>query len=238
MIRLGVTGTDTGVGKTVVAASLIALLRARGQRVAGMKPVETGVKRGDPESDAALLSGAAGGSDPPELVCPVVLHDALAPWLASEQAGTTVDLVALDRAFESLAKGKDAIVVEGAGGLLVPLTREAAFDTLFRRWRLDLIVVAADRLGVLNHTLLTVRAARAAGLVVRGVVLNAGAGAGWGGDRSNLSALRRLLAGVPVTTFPPVANPRNPDTLASIAERAGLDALLPLDLDPDSATIP
>ncbi|MEX1256932.1 MAG: dethiobiotin synthase [Gemmatimonadota bacterium] len=238
MIRLAVTGTDTGVGKTVVAAALVALLRARGRTVAGMKPVETGVRRGDPASDAALLSAAAGGGDPLELVCPVVLPDPLAPWIAAERAGTAVDLAALDQAFETLARGKDAIVVEGAGGLLVPLTREIRFDTLFRRWRLDLIVVAADRLGALNHTLLTLEAARSAGLAVRGVVLNAGGGAGWGGDKSNLRALRELLAGVPVTTFPPVADPRSPKALASAAERAGLGALVPLDLDPDPAMAP
>jgi dethiobiotin synthetase len=227
MIRLGVTGTDTGVGKTVVTAALVALLRSRGVSVAAMKPVETGVRRGDPSSDAALLSAAAGGSDPLDRVCPVVLPDPLAPWIAAERAGTPVDLDVLDRAFEALSRGREAIVVEGAGGLLVPLTRETRFDTLFRRWGLDLVVVAADRLGVLSHTLLTVEAAVRSGLPVRGVVLNAGAAPGWGGHESNAGALRELLPGVVVTTFPPVNAPRDPSALLAAAAEARLDALIP-----------
>jgi len=238
MIRLGVTGTDTGVGKTVVAAGIVALLRARGLRVAGMKPVETGVARGDAASDAALLSGAAGGDDPLDLVCPLVFPDPLAPWIAARRAGVEVDLRTLDRAYQALSQGREAIVVEGAGGLLVPLTRGVRFDGLFRRWGLDLIIVAADRLGVLNHTLLTVEAAKRVGLSVRGVVLNVGKGHAWGGDASNLTALRELLEGVPVTTFPSVMDPRNLNELADAAERAGLDALVPLDIDPDPANAP
>ena len=84
-----------------------------------------------------------------------------------------MDLDALDRAFHALAEGRDAILVEGAGGLLVPLTRDLAYDGLFVGWGLDLVVVAGNRLGTINHTLLTVRAAHDAGLRVRGVVLNA-----------------------------------------------------------------
>ena len=227
MIRLGVTGTDTGVGKTVVAAALLALLRRRGMRVAGMKPVETGVAPGDPASDAALLRTAAGGYDLPEEVCPLTLPEPLAPWVAARRTGTDVDIDVLDAAFDRLCEGRDAIVVEGAGGLLVPLTRDLAFDGLFRRWRLGLIVVAGNRLGVLNHALLTVRAARAAGLEVQGIVLNSLLpGEAGTVERTNADAVAELFQNLPVLPFPCLPRPHDIDVLAEAAESAGLDALI------------
>jgi dethiobiotin synthetase len=171
-------------------------------------------------------------------VCPVVFPDPLAPWIAAARVGIDLDLGVLDGAFERLGHGRDAIVVEGAGGLLVPLTREMSFGQLFLRWQLGVIVVAADRLGVLNHTLLTVEATRRMGLRVLRVVLNAGKSGAWGGDASNLSALRELLAGVPVTTFPSVLDPRNVNELADAAQRAGLGDLVSSDIDLDPAMNP
>lgn len=227
MIRIGVTGTDTGVGKTLVSTALLALLRRRGLRVAGMKPVETGVARDDPRSDAALLRAAAGGADPLEAVRPVLLAEPLAPWVAAERAGTRVDPAALDAAFRRLAEGRDAVVVEGAGGLLVPFTRDLAFDGLCVAWELDVVVVAGNRLGVVNHTLLTVRAAHDAGLRVRGVVLNTlSPERGGVTEETNLSALEELLAPVPVLPLPRLPDPDDPERLADAAEAAGLGALV------------
>jgi dethiobiotin synthetase len=227
VIRLGVTGTDTGVGKTVVAAAIVTRLRARGLRVAGMKPVETGLERGDPASDAALLRAAAGGDAPEALVCPVVLPEPLAPWLAARRAGRVIELEALDCALDALEDGRDAVVVEGAGGLLVPVTEGVAFDALFRRWDAKLIVVAGNRLGALNHTLLTVQAARAAGLEVRGVVLNALAPATTAvADETNLASLAELLPDLPVIPFPWLENPRDLGALERAAARSGLDAMI------------
>lgn len=226
-IRIGVTGTDTGVGKTVVAAALVAMLRGRGWRVAGMKPVETGVRPDDTASDAVTLREAAGGDDPIELVCPVMLEDPLAPWVAARLAGREISLDQLDGALEALGRGRDTVVIEGVGGLLVPLTRDIWFDALFRRWGAGVIVVALDRLGVINHTLLTVRAARAAGLAVHGVVLNAGCEPGDTSRQTNRDTLAALLPDTPVITFPPVEHTRNWSALAAAAENAGLDALLP-----------
>jgi dethiobiotin synthetase len=228
VIRLAVTGTDTGVGKTVVATALLAMLRRRGLRVAGMKPIETGVVRGDPASDAALLRIAAGAGDPLDDVCPVVLPDPLAPLVAAHRAGIELDVTALDTAFARLSGGRDAIVVEGAGGLLVPITATMAFDQLFRRWRLELIIVAANRLGAINHVLLTVRAARAAELTVRGVVLvEAEEGAQDLAVATNAEVLASLIPDVPIARFPFVACPTDREALAAAAERAGLDALVP-----------
>lgn len=227
MIRLGVTGTDTGVGKTFVSTVLLGMMRARGLRVAAMKPVETGVSADDPRSDAAQLRAAAGGEDPLERVRPMVLAEPLAPWVASARGGTTVDLAALDSAFAALCQGRDAVLVEGAGGLLVPITRDVAFDGLFVQWDLDLVVVAGNRLGAINHTLLTVRAAHDAGLRVRGVVLNAlGPQPPRIAQSTNLETLAELLAPIPVLPFPWMRKPEDAGHVREIAEENGLGALL------------
>lgn len=227
MIRLGVTGTDTGVGKTVVSTVLLRLMRARGMCVAGMKPVETGVSPGDTASDAARLRDAAGEDDPMQLVRPLLLKEPLAPWVASARGGTRVDLDALDAAFRTLSQGRDAILVEGAGGLLVPLTREIAYDGLFVQWDLDLVVVAGNRLGAINHTLLTVRAAHDAGLRVRGVVLNTvGPEPPRIAESTNLETLADLLAPVPVLHFPWLRKPQDERWVLEVAEESGFDRLI------------
>jgi dethiobiotin synthetase len=225
MIRLGVTGTDTGVGKTVISVALVALLRRRGLRVAAMKPVETGVLPGAP-TDAARLRAAAGGGDRPGDVGPITYAEPLAPFVAAERTGRRVDLEALDAAFGRLAAQRDAVVVEGAGGLLVPLTERVSYAELLARWRLGLVVVAANRLGAINHVLLTVQAARAAELRIRGVVLNDGAGAAPDlATATNAAALARLLPGIPVLSWPRLTD-MSDDALAVEAERLGLGRLI------------
>jgi dethiobiotin synthetase len=227
MIRLGITGTDTGVGKTYLSTVLLTLLRRRGHHVAAMKPVETGVKADDPASDAMRLREAAGADDPLELVRPILLAEPLAPWVALNRSGGTVDLGALDTAFAQLSEGRGAILVEGAGGLLVPLTRDLAYDGLFVGWGLDLIVVAGNRLGTINHTLLTVRAAHDTGLRVRGVVLNAmSPDPGGIAEQTNLEALSELLDPVPVLPFPWIRKDRALDYAADIAEENGFSRLI------------
>ena len=198
MIRIGVTGTDTGVGKTVITRAIVAALRDDGRRVAAMKPVESGGTE-----DAEQLWRAAGMSHPMELVCPVSLAEPLAPLLAARRAEIDVDLRAIDAAFARLSAVSDAIVVEGAGGLLVPITMHESFATLFRRWELDVVIVAANRLGVLNHTLLSVAAAREHGLRVRAVVLNTISDEPQGlAESTNLEMLRELLPAMNVLPFP------------------------------------
>lgn len=172
MIRLGITGTDTGVGKTIVGCALASGLRRRGLRVAAMKPVETGVAAGDESRDGARLARAAGGQLPLSVLAPLTFPDPVAPLAAARHVGSTVDLGLLDHAVRTASSGADALLVEGAGGLLVPITPGVAFDTLFARWDLKVIVVAANKLGVINHTRLTLAVARAKGLDVSLVVLN------------------------------------------------------------------
>lgn len=172
MIRLGITGTDTGVGKTVVACAIASGLRRRGLRVGGMKPVETGVSADDPTRDGARLARAAGSTLPLSMLAPLTYSDPVAPLVAARRSGTPVDLALLDHAMRTVSNDADALVVEGAGGLLVPISERVAYDTLFSRWKLDAVVVAANRLGVISHTRLTLAALRAAGITISMVVVN------------------------------------------------------------------
>lgn len=227
----GVTGTDTGVGKTIVAAALAAALRRQGARVGVFKPVETGVAVGMDPPDAALLRAAAGETQPLESVCPFTFVEPLAPMIAAERAGTRIGLDALDAAWARATGGVDATIVEGAGGLLVPVTEHTTYATLFARWRLGIIVVAANRLGVLNHSALTVQAAESAGLRVHAVVLNTlTATPADLAARTNVDALRQLLPGRAVVTFPYLPDPHHIPSLAGAAASSGLLAALPLAL--------
>ena len=227
MIRLAVTGTDTGVGKTVVACGLAAALHRRGLRVAAMKPVETGVSFADPARDGALLARAAGDASTLAITAPIVLSDPVAPLLAARRMGSMLDLATLDAAFARAVTGADAIIVEGAGGLLVPVTERESFDAIFARWELDLVIVAANRLGVINHTRLTIAAARAAGLQVRAVVLNGAAPDPGDVSRGDNAALiAELEPDIPTFELPWMADPRDLGRLAEVIERCGvLDAI-------------
>ena len=228
MLRIGITGTDTGVGKTVVSCALLAALRARGLVARGMKPVETGVTDRARGTDAARLRRAAGDGDAWDDVCPVTYAEPLAPMVAAERAGRPIDAAALDAAAARLDAGADALVVEGAGGLLVPFTRALTFAGLATHWGLDLVVVAADRLGVLNHALLTVREAERRGLRVRAVVLNALRPAPADvAEATNAAVLRDLLDGVPLVTAPYLDGVAQEDPVRlAAAGRALADLLL------------
>lgn len=163
-----VTGTDTEVGKTYVAAAICAALRERGVPVVAHKPVVTGTDEDGP-TDHGRLAAASGGD--PRAVTPHVFGPALSPHLAAELAGQQLSLEAMAAAARAAAGEGDTLIVEGVGGLLVPLTAEATVRDLAVALGLPLIVVARAGLGTINHTLLTLEAARAAGLEVRGIVL-------------------------------------------------------------------
>ena len=226
--NLCLTGTDTGVGKTLVTCALLAACGARGLRVAGMKPVETGIATRHAGTDAARIRWAAGDVDAMDDVCPVTYEEPLAPLVAAERAGRLVRLAEIDAARARLAAGApDGVVVEGAGGLLVPFTREHDLAALALRWGSELLVVAADRLGVLNHALLTVREAERRGLRVRGVVLNATHPAPADvAERTNLAVLRTLLPAVPVLPFPFVPSEAQGDRALLAALGAPLAGLV------------
>ncbi len=239
--RYGITGTDTGIGKTVVTCALAARARQLGLRVAAMKPVESGIddridhhtnasiaSSAPTRSDAERLQEAAGGTDPLTLVRPYVLEEPLAPMVAAQRAGITIDLDALDVARATLSVRKDLLLVEGAGGVLVPITSGCSFLDLFARWDCALIIVAGNRLGVLNHVLLTVRAARAAGVPVRAVVLTQNTNREDGlAEATNYDALVTLLPQHTILRFPWVDRVDDLDALAAAAAGSGLDVLFP-----------
>ncbi len=239
MLRIGVTGTDTAVGKTVIASALVGLLRARSVRTGVMKPVETGVSRGELGSDHMLLAMAAEVSSDNSDICPIILEESLAPWVASRAANIEINIASLDESFARICAGNDCVVVEGAGGLMVPITRTFRYDHLFARWDLEIVIVAADRLGVINHSLLTIEAAQRAGLRVRGLVLNQLHRANPGTvAMNNASVLRELVPDIPVVEFPCVEalhgirrlhafrDPLDMGLLRDVALSTGLGAVL------------
>jgi dethiobiotin synthetase len=172
---LFITGTDTGVGKTYVACRLIAALRDRGIRVGAYKPVVSGCVAGPVGpvwEDPARLQAALGGDVPIERIGPQRFQASLAPPVAARLEGREVDAVLLRSGIDWWRGRADAVVVEGAGGLLSPVTETESVADLAVSFAFPLVVVARVSLGTINHTLLTLEAARSRGLVVAGIVLN------------------------------------------------------------------
>jgi len=204
-----VTGTDTGVGKTVVSQALIRGLRGGGVDVGAMKPIETGVGAAGP-LDAIALAEAAGQPDPLEDVCPLRFALPAAPTVAAAAEGRDIDLGSIDRAFERLARRHEFVVVEGAGGLLAPAGEATSMADLAGRLRLPVLIVARAALGTINHTLLTVEAALHRGLEVVGVVVSHADGALSEADRANLGALRGELGPRLIGELPPLRGAAEP----------------------------
>ena len=171
MRGLFVTATDTGVGKTEVACAIVRAARARGEDVVGMKPAQSGHASGE-ASDAERLLAAAGGVEPLEAICPYTFEAPLAPAIAARVEGRSVSLERILDAARALAARHAAVVVEGAGGLLVPLTDRDTYADLATRLGLPALVVARAGLGTVNHTALTCEALRARGVRLAGIVLN------------------------------------------------------------------
>ena len=197
-----VTGTDTGVGKSVVAAAICAALAARGERVAAFKPAVSGLDEepGEFGHDHELLASTANAGQSAEEVAPWRFGPPVSPHHAAELAGELIEPAQLVAAVRS----HELLVCEGVGGLLVPITpgylvRDLAIDV-----ELPVVVVARSGLGTINHTLLTVEAARAAGLKVAGVVMTPWPEEPTPMERSNRATVERLadlrVSGLPVTT--------------------------------------
>lgn len=164
-----ITGTDTGVGKTHVTALILSELRRRGIRAAAFKPIACGMGG---RHDAEIYAGLMEHEQPLDVINPIYLRDPLAPSVAARRERKRIDLRRIIRAYHQLADEYSVVLVEGAGGLLVPIRRNYFVADLARTLKLPLLVVARLGLGTINHSLLTVRAARAMGLQVRGIVLN------------------------------------------------------------------
>lgn len=172
---LFITGTDTGVGKTIVTAAIAVRLREQGVDLGVMKPVSSGCVRrreGLVSEDAEFLAKAADVPGPLEDISPIRLAEPLAPTVAAARARVELDLEPMWAAWRRLRRAHDVMLVEGIGGLLCPVTPRQSVADLAKTFGLPLLVVARSGLGAINHTALTVEVARARGLRVAGIVIN------------------------------------------------------------------
>jgi dethiobiotin synthetase len=166
-----VTATDTGVGKTEVACALVRAARAAGIDAVGMKPAQSGHAPGT-LSDAERLREASGRVEPLAAICPYSLAAPLAPAVAARLEGRKIELARILEGARALATRHELLIVEGAGGLLVPLTERESYADLAVALGLPVIVVARAGLGTVNHTALTVEALRQRGLAIAAIVIN------------------------------------------------------------------
>lgn len=165
------TGTDTGVGKTIATAVLAVSLREQGVNAGVMKPVETGITARH-RSDSAWLMSVAPSDDPHEAVAPYRLRASAAPMIAAAAEDLTIDLQRIRSAFEVLACRHDCMLIEGVGGALVPLTADILVADLIQDLGLPVLIVARSGLGSINHTLLTVECLKSRGIPILGILFN------------------------------------------------------------------
>ncbi|MCX6971705.1 MAG: dethiobiotin synthase [Verrucomicrobia bacterium] len=166
-MRAFLTGTDTGVGKTFVTALLARALRRAGLDTIALKPICSGDR-----GDAEILRAACDSELEIDEVNPMWFQAPVAPYLAACREGCAVSLPALESWFRSISKGRQSVLVEGAGGWLVPIAEKLLIADLAAALGLPVIVVVANRLGCINHTLLTIESIRSRGLECRGIILN------------------------------------------------------------------
>jgi len=198
-----ITGTDTGIGKTVLAGWLLAHMRGQGIDVVPMKPVQTGceIRRGRIVAPDLEFCLRAAKLDPNEeersLMCPYRYKPACSPHLAAGIEGRPIRIPRIMQAFQRLAERHDAVIVEGAGGILVPLNRRSTLLDLIQKIRLPVLIATRPGLGTLNHTFLTINELRRAGCAMAGIVIvESGPPARDAIERDNRKTLART--GIPV----------------------------------------
>ena len=219
-----VTGTDTGVGKTVVACALLKGFAAQGLRAVGMKPVAAGLERIDGElrhADVEAVRAAGNVDAPRDLINPYCFPEPIAPHIGAARAGMRIDADRIVRSFEELRAQADVVIVEGVGGFRVPLG--GGYDTaaLAARLALPVVLVVGMRLGCLNHALLTSEAMAARGLTLAGWVANH-IDAGMQAADENVQALRAALPAPLLARIPNCATIE----LTALAARFDFNALL------------
>ncbi|HKX99003.1 MAG TPA: dethiobiotin synthase [Steroidobacteraceae bacterium] len=227
---LFVTGTDTGVGKTLITAALLRVLREGGHCVAGMKPIAAGSMAG-PEGpaneDALLLQAESSARHPYGDVNPWLFEPAVAPHIAAAAAGIAIDLARIAAAHARLAAAADVVLAEGAGGFLVPLDAHRSCAEIPALLRMDVILVVGLRLGCLNHALLTVEAIAARGLALAGWVGNH-IDPGFARMQSNVDTLAARIAAPCLGIIPHMPEP---DVSAAAARLADASRLLRIPLE-------
>jgi dethiobiotin synthetase len=172
---LFVTATDTEVGKTVISGAIANYFLRQGARVAVSKPVATGCvhrREGWVSEDAEFLASCADARFPLDLICPQRYREPLAPAVAADRAKQPLDWSAIDRSLKLMTRESDVIVVEGIGGILVPIDHQYTTLDIARWLKLQAVVVARPNLGTINHTLMTLEMLRRGGVTIAGVVIN------------------------------------------------------------------
>jgi dethiobiotin synthetase len=172
---LFITGTDTGIGKTLVAGAIAHWFRAQNDRVAVCKPIATGCqhrREGLVSEDAEFLAHHADAQFPLSTICPQRFAEPLAPAIAAERAHQPIEWNAINSAIQEMSAASDVLIVEGVGGVMVPIDRKTLLLDMIAWLALPAIVVARPGLGTINHTLLTIKALRDAKIPIAGVVIN------------------------------------------------------------------
>ena len=169
-MNIFVTGTDTDVGKTIATASIARALYLANRTVGVMKPMASGVTDGVGE-DARLLIAAAHTTDSVDIVCPVRMRTPVAPAVAAEKEGVSIDVNKLISGANDINKRYDDTLVEGVGGWVVPITKSCTLEDFAKKLNWPVLIIARAGLGTINHTSLTIRAIKSAGLPILGVVL-------------------------------------------------------------------
>jgi dethiobiotin synthetase len=226
MIRHGlfIAGTDTGVGKTLVGSALLRAAHRRGRRLVPFKPAETGA---DPEPrDAHALHRAAGAPVPIDRVCLYAFPLPAAPQAAATQAGVAISLAAILERAHDLASAGDGLLVEAAGGLLVPYAPDFTGADLAARLRLPVLLVGRSGLGTINHTALSVHELRRRNLEIAGIVLVQTGIERQPHEETNAPLIAHLTGISPLGVVPHLPDPTNADRLAdALLEAIGPEAL-------------
>jgi dethiobiotin synthetase len=203
---LFITGTDTGIGKTTIASCLSAFLALKkGMKVGVMKPFESGLSKRDKDMlpwDAICLREASGSTDELYEINPYTFEAPLAPEVAAQLEHIQIDVDMVDRIFKRLVKLHDIVVIEGAGGILVPIKPNFFYIDLIKRWSSPTLIVSRLGLGTINHTLLTARYLKSEGVRVVGVILNDIDGREDLAAKTNPEALQRYLDAPLLGIFP------------------------------------
>ena len=219
-----VTGTDTEIGKTAITAGLAAVLKRRGINAGVMKPISAGGR-----ADAELLKWAVRSNESLDTINPICLRDPLSPNIAARREEKILDLAPVFDAFNHLSKIHDCLLVEGVGGLLVPITDDVLVADLAARFDLPLLIVARAALGTINHTLLTIEAARARGLQINSVIYNTLSPGGPDVSAQMSPEVVTRISGVPSSG----TIPYDPDVDVDAICLGGMVALIDVHIDVD-----
>jgi len=210
-----ITGTDTGVGKTAVTAGLAANLKQKGFDVGIMKPVQTGSEKSEHgliSADALYAMQVAKINDPMELVSPYRLEAPLAPSIAAQITGVNIEVQKIEHAYRELCKRHRFMLVEGAGGIMVPVTGRLLMADLAKILNLPVLIVARPGLGTVNHTLLTIEYAKSRDIQVAGVIINGLNESEAGTAEKTNPGLIEELSGIPVVGIIPYISDLDVDT--------------------------